>query len=144
MFAKPSSLLSALLFISGALHVSAQSLKARDDHDEWSNEPNDDWEADKEDEWKPDHSGWQNGGKVHWVQVGPDGRLEYDPPYIHAAIGDTVTFQFKPKNHTVTQSSFENPCESNGGFKSGFMPVAPDAQHFPTFDVKVHDVSPYR
>jgi hypothetical protein len=27
-----------------------------------------------------------------------------------AAIGDTVSFKFHPKNHTVTQSSFDAPC----------------------------------
>ncbi len=27
-----------------------------------------------------------------------------------AAPGDTVSFKFHPKNHTVTQSSFDAPC----------------------------------
>jgi hypothetical protein len=30
-----------------------------------------------------------------------------------------------PKNHSVTQSSFAGPCSfKEGGFDSGFMPVA--------------------
>ena len=63
----------------------------------------------------------------HEIIVGVDGKLEYGPASIAAAIGDTVTFVFKPKNHTVTQSSFEYPCQpleetsydGTVGFKSG-------------------------
>lgn len=63
----------------------------------------------------------------HQIVVGPDGKLAYDPPSIQAEIGDTVTFVFMPKNHTVTQSSFDAPCQSLAdtthgqiqGFKSG-------------------------
>ncbi|KAF8883010.1 Cupredoxin [Infundibulicybe gibba] len=84
------------------------------------------------------------------IIVGADGKLEYTPANIKAKIYDTVTFEFRPKNHTVTQSSFESPCKSlaestNGyqtGFKSGFMPVAADATTFPTFTVKVMDDKP--
>lgn len=86
----------------------------------------------------------------HKIIVGDGGKLVYNPSNITASIGDTVTFEFRPKNHTVTQSSFLNPCvslaESSGGqqvgFKSGFVPVAPDAQSpFPTFQIKINDVS---
>ncbi|KAG5651999.1 hypothetical protein H0H81_006651 [Sphagnurus paluster] len=63
----------------------------------------------------------------HKIIVGGDGKLEYSPANISAAIGDTVTFEFRPKNHTVTQSSFLNPCKALAststtgqvGFKSG-------------------------
>jgi hypothetical protein len=67
---------------------------------------------------------------THHVNVSNDtAGLLYDPPYIvsqpqslyidrcadtplfqSAAIGDTVSFKFHPKNHTVTQSSFDAPC----------------------------------
>jgi plastocyanin len=46
----------------------------------------------------------------HKITVGANGQLAYNPPNITAAIGDTVTFEFHPKNHTVTQSSFNDPC----------------------------------
>jgi plastocyanin len=46
----------------------------------------------------------------HKITVGANGQLSYNPPNITAAIGDTVTFEFHPKNHTVTQSSFNDPC----------------------------------
>ena len=56
----------------------------------------------------------------HKIVVGDNGVLNYDPPNISASIGDTVTFEFHPKNHTVTQSSFLKPCTpQEGGFKSG-------------------------
>lgn len=61
----------------------------------------------------------------HKITVGADGLLTYNPANISAAIGDTVTFEFHPKNHTVTQSSFSQPCQpllqSTGivGFSSG-------------------------
>ncbi|KAK0470424.1 Cupredoxin [Desarmillaria tabescens] len=83
----------------------------------------------------------------HKIIVGVDGKLAYGPPNITAAIGDTVTFEFHPKNHTVTQSNFANPCvplkTSTGkvGFFSGFMPVAANETYFPTFKITVNDVS---
>jgi len=34
---------------------------------------------------------------------------------------DEVVFTFNPKNHTVTQSTFDDPCiRLNSGFDSGF------------------------
>ncbi len=69
----------------------------------------------------------------HQIIVGVDGKLEYGPPNITANVYDTVTFIFKPKNHTVTQSSFEHPCQpladtsSTGeiGFASGLYVLPP-------------------
>jgi len=79
----------------------------------------------------------------HKIVVGDKGVLNYDPPNISAAIGDTVTFEFHPKNHTVTQSSFLNPCSAaEGGFKSGFRPVSADATTFPSFQIKINDTAP--
>ncbi|KAF8873890.1 Cupredoxin [Infundibulicybe gibba] len=86
----------------------------------------------------------------HKITVGPDGKFVYSPANITAAIGDTVTFEFMPKNHTVTQSSFMNPCQALGettpgavGFKSGLCtPVAADATTFPTFQIKINDTAP--
>ncbi|KAH9475538.1 putative GPI-anchored cupredoxin [Psilocybe cubensis] len=83
----------------------------------------------------------------HRIQVGENG-LTYTESNITASIGDTVTFEFHAKNHTVTQSSFLKPCipllESTGvqGFASGFKPVAPDATEFPTFTITINDTAP--
>lgn len=86
----------------------------------------------------------------HRIIVGVDGQLAYSPANISAAIGDTVTFEFHPKNHTVTQSSFLNPCKALAetsttgqvGFKSGFRPVSADATEFPTFQITINDTAP--
>jgi len=81
------------------------------------------------------------------VVVGGAG-LYFNPTNVKANIGDTITFEFRAKNHTVTQSTFDNPCRPIGdtvsgktGFNSGFMPVAVDAATFPTMQVKVNDTS---
>jgi len=50
------------------------------------------------------------------------------PNIIHAQVGDTVQFQFRGGNHTITQSSFSAPCSQifntatqKKGIDSGFM-----------------------
>ncbi|KAK6984140.1 Cupredoxin [Favolaschia claudopus] len=89
------------------------------------------------------------GGPVnHVVKVGVDG-LSFSPSNISAAISDTVTFEFHPKNHTVTQSSFSHPCEplevtsttGQVGFNSGFQFVSADTG-FPTFQITINDTAP--
>lgn len=49
----------------------------------------------------------------HSVIVGgTGGLLTYSPSNITAQPGDTVTFEFHQKNHTVTASSFAQPCRA--------------------------------
>jgi len=87
---------------------------------------------------------------THTITVGnKNGSLTYNPPNISADIGDMVRFLFMPKNHSVTQSSFGQPCVPLGasgntvGFWSGFNPVSGDQiSDFPTFDIIVNDTSP--
>ncbi|KIP05985.1 hypothetical protein PHLGIDRAFT_107475 [Phlebiopsis gigantea 11061_1 CR5-6] len=86
----------------------------------------------------------------HTVVVGGPNRVFFSPSNITAQIGDTVTFQFQQKNHTVTQSTFAQPCVSltesstSGqiGFDSSFMPVADNATNFPTYTIQINDTSP--
>jgi plastocyanin len=85
----------------------------------------------------------------HLIIVGNNGTLTYSPSNITAQIGDTVTFQFHQKNHTVTQSSFNDPCTalstSSPGtvsFDSGFMPVATNATTFPTITIQINNTQP--
>jgi plastocyanin len=86
----------------------------------------------------------------HMVTVGKDGQLRYDPEFITAAVGDTVTYQFFPKNHTVTQSNFAEPCQPKAdtssdhtpGFDSGFMPVAANDATPHLFTITVNDTNP--
>lgn len=86
----------------------------------------------------------------HQVTVGSGSSLVYNPSNITAQPGDTITFQFMAKNHTVTQSSFNAPClklalssgGSKTGFDSGFMPVSANATTFPEFTITVNDTAP--
>ncbi|KAK0198456.1 hypothetical protein F5146DRAFT_1019692 [Armillaria mellea] len=82
---------------------------------------------------------------VYDVQVGgADGKLVYDPEAISAQPGDQVVFHFNPKNHTVTQSSFADPCgPKEGGLDSGFMPVAANSTDSPPiWTMTVNDTQP--
>ncbi|KAF9265753.1 hypothetical protein L218DRAFT_859348 [Marasmius fiardii PR-910] len=78
----------------------------------------------------------------HRVIVGGPGKLAFDPANITAQVGDTVTFEFRQKNHTVTQSSFNQPCQALPGFDSGFMPVADGVTTFPTYTIQINDTKP--
>lgn len=61
----------------------------------------------------------------HTVRVGgANGELTFDPNSLTAAEGDTVTFNFWPKNHSVAQAAFATPCQpADNGFWSGFYPT---------------------
>lgn len=87
----------------------------------------------------------------HLIIVGgSSGQLTYSPSNITAQPGDTVTFQFHQKNHTVTQSSFAEPCRELAetsttgqvGFSSGFMPVDANATSFPSYTIQINDTNP--
>jgi len=87
----------------------------------------------------------------HLITVGANGQLAFNPPNITAALGDTVTFEFHQKNHTATQSSFNNPCvplaatSTTGqiGFNTGFQPVAANVTaDFPTVTFRINNTSP--
>ncbi|ERS95815.1 uncharacterized protein SPSK_04557 [Sporothrix schenckii 1099-18] len=76
--------------------------------------------------------------------------LTYSPDNIKVAAGSMVQFQFLAGNHTVTQSTFDQPCQpiasfSNvTGFHSGFVPVAASANtgNIPTYTIMVNDTKP--
>ncbi|KAG8681286.1 hypothetical protein FRC09_017592, partial [Ceratobasidium sp. 395] len=91
-------------------------------------------------------SNWHQN-KNHKVTVGAWNKLLYDPQYVHAKPGDTIEFEFHPKNHTVTESSFDYPCqrlESGYAFRTGFVPVPlTQTSHFPTRKYKVPDDKPH-
>jgi plastocyanin len=69
----------------------------------------------------------------HRIIVGGTNILAFQPANITAQPGDTITFEFHQKNHTVTQSSFAAPCQmlastsTSGqiGFDSGLYVVVP-------------------
>lgn len=83
----------------------------------------------------------------HLVTVGGPGILAFSPTNLLAQPGDTITFQFRQKNHTVTASSFESPCadlsaSGQSGWDSGFKPVGDGTTDFPTYILKVNDSKP--
>jgi plastocyanin len=68
--------------------------------------------------------------------------LGYSPESIKAAVGDVVQFNFMQKNHTVTQSTFAEPCKKmQGGIDSGFMPN-PNGDPGVTFNMTVNSTDP--
>jgi hypothetical protein len=111
-------------------------------------------------------------GVIHDVKVGENNGLTYTPPFVvctassfmperctaahrlvyipqAANIGDEIRFTFEAKNHTVTQSSFLQPCKrligpdgmTPTGFDTGFMPVANGAS-LPTASFIVPSTNP--
>jgi len=83
-----------------------------------------------------------------FVGSGKDGQigLKFDPQTIVAAKGDTVSFEFRGGNHTVTQSSFANPCQwqfntatQKNGFNSGFIPFDPTSKQIGVYSLEVVD-----
>jgi len=74
--------------------------------------------------------------------------LTFDPQQITAAKDDIVTFEFRGGNHTVTQSSFANPCAwqfntvtNEKGFNSGFLPFVNTSGQVSVYVLKVNDPS---
>ena len=88
--------------------------------------------------------------KVHVVKVSAadTSKLTFAPANLKAAVGDMVQFQFGVGAHTVTQSSFDNPCVPLGfpsnltGIHSGSMPVKAGDATVPTYTVSVKDDKP--
>lgn len=88
-------------------------------------------------------------GTDHKITVGAAAGLTFSPSNITAKVGDTITFEFLSKNHTVTASSFAAPCvplsqtsSLETFFDSGYQPVAAGATTFPKFTIKVNDTRP--
>jgi plastocyanin len=90
------------------------------------------------------------GGNTYTVIVGGNETLTFSPQFMAAQPRDTIVFQFQSKNHTATQSSFDDPCRKlqftsttgQVGFDSGFNPVTAGQEDFPTFSVVVNDTAP--
>ncbi|KAK3990745.1 hypothetical protein QBC44DRAFT_264213 [Cladorrhinum sp. PSN332] len=84
------------------------------------------------------------------VTVAQNGSLTYSPNKISAQPGEFVQFQFLAGNHTITQSTFDNPCQpvamhtNATGFHSGFQPVAASANMgmIPTYTIQINNTNP--
>jgi plastocyanin len=77
------------------------------------------------------------------VVANKTGALAFFPDSLQAAQGDTVTFRFWPKNHSVAQSTFAQPCAPmQNGFWSGFVPTqSVDAVANQTFSMEITNAS---
>lgn len=77
------------------------------------------------------------------VLVGKDG-LKFQPRTLTATMNEKITFVFFAKNHTVTQTTLENPCTlaADQGFDSGFIGVSPNASEYPTQVLTVMTTKP--
>jgi plastocyanin len=88
--------------------------------------------------------------RVTVVRVAQNGSLTYTPNDIRVNVGEMVQFQFAAGNHTVTQSTFDQPCQpiamhSNvTGFHSGFVPAAASAaqNQMSIFTINVTSTNP--
>jgi len=76
------------------------------------------------------------------VLVGDSG-LAFTPSSVTAASGDKINFAFRAKNHSVTQSTFANPCAlmttPKTGVDSGFQSVDAGATQFPQWTITIDD-----
>ncbi|KAB8302973.1 hypothetical protein EYC80_006284 [Monilinia laxa] len=82
--------------------------------------------------------------KIHTVVVGSSNTslLLFTPQEITAQPGDKVEFQFSQRNHTVTQSVFESPCEPiANAINSGFVPTAANQSMVTTFTMTVNSTA---
>ncbi|KAF9567533.1 hypothetical protein CPC08DRAFT_703071 [Agrocybe pediades] len=79
--------------------------------------------------------------ETHLIKVG-DGGLVFNPSQLTAAAGDTISFQFQAKNHSVTQSTFTDPCTPvPGGADSGFVNVPAGSTSLPQWSITVNNAS---
>ncbi|KAK7435911.1 hypothetical protein VKT23_015753 [Stygiomarasmius scandens] len=89
---------------------------------------------------------------VFTVGVGKDENtghkgIGFDPSVIYPVVGDEIVFEFRSGQHSVVQSSYDNPCApSNGGFDTGVQSVPDstpvDADGLPTVTLSVTDTQP--
>jgi len=75
------------------------------------------------------------------VKVGEGGGLTFTPESVIAKENDIIAFQFISKNHSVTQSSFADPCTRlttpTLGIDSDYQPVAANATMIPQWSFTV-------
>jgi len=88
----------------------------------------------------------------HVIQVGVDATgapaTAFTPSNITAAAGDMVTFEFVAGNHTVSQSTFADPCAlafnlatNTPGATSGFVPADATKATMPSWAIQVVNAS---
>lgn len=75
------------------------------------------------------------------VKVGEGGGLTFSPESVTVKQDDVIAFQFLSKNHSVTQSSFADPCTRlttpTLGIDSDYQPVPANATMVPQWSFTV-------
>ncbi|KAJ4347878.1 uncharacterized protein N0V89_009250 [Didymosphaeria variabile] len=86
--------------------------------------------------------------QVYTVKAGAGG-FKFDPPELKDVnVGDTVTFEFYPPDHSVARAEFESACvpyEYTGKGKTGFWSDTQwvkDVDHLTYFNVTVNSTEP--
>jgi plastocyanin len=87
-----------------------------------------------------------SGNQIIPIVVGGTS-LTFMPNLVNANVGDVLQFQFAQRNHTVTQSLENTPCQplsdSRGdAINSGFIPFNNGSNRVGTFNVVVRDTQP--
>jgi plastocyanin len=86
-------------------------------------------------------------GVIHRIFAGSttaNNGLHFEPENVVAEIGDLIEFHYLPKNHTMTQSSFDKPCEPlAGGIFSGFNFATPVGESKNVFTFTVQNKEPF-
>ncbi|RKF62078.1 putative GPI-anchored cupredoxin [Erysiphe neolycopersici] len=96
-----------------------------------------------------DSGNTENQVKVHVVRVGANKATTFEPNKITAQVGEMVQFQFADGNHTVAQSTFDQPCvpismvdPKISGFYSGYMPTSAASDMLPTYTIMISNMKP--
>jgi len=77
------------------------------------------------------------------VTVGGEAGLVFDPEWVDASAGDVVTFDLLSASHSVTQSTFDQPCVfMEGGADSGILPNPQSVPGQEVFEFTVTDSEP--
>ncbi|CAI6338433.1 unnamed protein product [Periconia digitata] len=88
-------------------------------------------------------------GVVHRIFAGStveNGGLHFEPQNVVAEVGDLIQFHFLAKNHSVTQSSFDKPCEpldTGKGVFSGFNFRTDAGEAANVFEFTVQNKDPF-
>ncbi|KAI1854864.1 hypothetical protein JX265_002503 [Neoarthrinium moseri] len=80
-------------------------------------------------------------GVTHTIAAGR-GALSFEPANVVAQKGEVIEWHFAPKNHSVAQSSFGNPCnplEDGTGFFAGFNFRTDNVQADNVFQLVIED-----
>lgn len=76
------------------------------------------------------------------MRLGAQDTPAFEPDHVNANVGDQVTFHFHNFNHSLTQSSLENPCVPAGQLDSGFNQFNPTDHAGLTLTITVNSFEP--